>query len=95
MKLLLTLTILTRVVESALVKAAVNSVHIAKLNNRFMPKKNARRRKLIILFSGDRPNNAASPADHDEVRVVVVSFANTPLIAAQAPDETARMIQMG
>ena len=49
----------------------------------------------MMLLSGDRPNRAARPADHEEVRVVVVSFAKTPLIAAHAPDDTARMIQTG
>lgn len=86
---------LTRVVEFALVSAAVNSVHIARLNSRFMPKKNALSKKLITLLSGLSPNSAARPADQLEVRVVVVSFAKTPFMAAQAPEETARMIQTG
>ena len=48
---------LTLVVESALVKAAVNSAHIAALKSRFMPKKKPRTAISTTLLeaSRDRP----------------------------------------
>jgi len=103
---------LTRVVEEPRVSAAVKSAHMATLKSKFMPKKEARRPKSMILLSGAREKREASEAASVEVDCVVVlsgcvrhvflsggrrphSFAKQPLMAAQAPLATARIIHTG
>lgn len=63
---------LTLVVESALVKAAVKSAHIAALKSRFMAKKNPRTATSTILLEASKERPVAMCEASDEVKAVVV-----------------------
>jgi hypothetical protein len=72
MKLADTLMMLTLVVLSARVKAAVNSAHMAALKSRFMPKKKPRTATSTNLLSADKERDVAMCEAKEEVRAVVV-----------------------
>ena len=63
---------LTRVVEEARVRAAVNSVHIRMLKAMLRPKKRERRARLMRVLSGERERKAERAWDQVVVREVVV-----------------------
>jgi len=49
----------------------------------------------MILLEGERERNVAMWEERVDVNAVVVSFAKTPLNAAHAPEEMARIIHIG
>jgi hypothetical protein len=63
---------LTRVVDSARVSAAVKRAHINALNTRLRPKKTPRTRMSTVVLAGERPRKAATEAEREEVSEVVV-----------------------
>ena len=65
---------LTRVVESARVNAAVKRAHMAALKRRFMLKKKARTPRSMSLLSGGKEKRVAMWEDRVDVRAVVVLF---------------------
>lgn len=65
---------LTLVVLSPRVKAAVKRAHMAALKRRFMPKKKPRTATSTNLLSGERESKVAMCAAREEVRAVVVLF---------------------
>ena len=67
----------TRVVEEPRVRAAVKSVHMARLKRRFNPKNAARIAYSTILLSEARERACAMACDHDVVRAVVVLGGET------------------
>lgn len=80
----------TRVVDEARVSAAVKSAHMSALKARLSEKQMARIKKSMNRFEAERPIAVAMALDHEDVSSVVVSFAKTPLKAAQAPLAAAR-----
>ena len=66
---------LTRVVESARVNAAVKRAHIAALKRRFMPKKKPLTPTSTALLEDDREKRVAMWEDRVDVRAVVVLLA--------------------
>jgi hypothetical protein len=76
-KFALTFTILTRVVLSARVSAAVKSAHIAALNARFKRKNVPLTRNSTIRFEGDKESNVAMCEDRVDVNAVVVLESGT------------------
>ncbi len=74
-KFALTFTILTRVVLSARVSAAVKSAHIAALNARFRRKNVPLTRNSMILLEGERERNVAMWEERVDVNAVVVLSA--------------------
>jgi len=71
-KLADTLTIDTRVVLSARVRAAVKSAHIAALKARFRRKKVPRTRNSMTLLVAERERRSAMCEERVDVRAVVV-----------------------
>lgn len=71
-------------------RAEVKRAHIRALKARLRRKKVPRIRNSMNLLSAERWRVVDMAADHEVVRWVVVSFAKTPLKAAQAPLATAR-----
>jgi len=81
------LTTLTLVALSPRFNAAVKNVHITTLNSRFNPKKTAR-------TAGSTKGCVEMWPARELVRLVVVSFANRPFVAAHKPESTARWSQL-
>lgn len=75
MKFALTFTMLTRVVLSERVNAAVKSAHMAALNARLSRKKVPRTRNSTTAFVGDSEKRVAMCEESVDVKAVVVLCA--------------------
>ena len=63
------------------------------LNTKFSPKNAVRTATSTAWTAPPSPRAFASACEMVDVSEVVVSFANSPLVAAQMPDAIARCIQ--
>lgn len=86
-KLAAVLTTLTLVALSPRFSAAVKNVHMTALNSKFNPKNAAR-------TTGSTNGCVEMCPASELVRLVVVSFANSPLVAAHSPERIERWSQL-